>query len=418
MCLVHSGLAPKQLRVKKLAASDPFRAVAYPVRVHAGPCALARLGDEVERTGAKRGFVVCGQSVARHTALLDQVRDALGRKFAGVFDEVEAGSPLTSVEKGVAKAAEAGADLIIAVGGGSAVVTARAIIILLAEEGTAHDLATKYPAGQPPVSPRLTQPKIPNILVLTTPTTAATRAGTAVIDPESGHRLELFDPKTRPGAIFWDSEAMLTAPPRLCVSAAASCYSGVVGGLQAPVRPNPLAEGDLLQGLRLLQDNLPLVETRPEDDAVRINLAAAAFLYNRAGDSGATGGGFGVVSALAHSLDTRYKECGHGAAYAILTAPGMRFNATANASGLARLASIMGVNRDTYDDHTAALAAADEVTGTFLRLGLPARLTEVGVDADGIKKIAQDAMTDYGLHRNVRPVKDASELEEVLNEVY
>jgi len=401
-----------------LAGIDSFRSVNFPVRVHAGPRALANLSDEVDRLGAKRVFVVCGQSVARFTSLLDTVSAALGERLAGVFDEAETGSPLPSVEKGVVQAAEAGADLILAVGGGSAVVTTRAIIILLAENGSAHDLATKYPAGQPPVSPRLMQPKIPNILVLTTPTTAATRAGTAVIAPQSGHRLELFDPKTRPSAIFWDSEAMLTASPHLCISAAASCYSGVIGGLQAPSQPNPLAHADLLQALHLMHENLPLVEARPDDDSVRINLAAAAFLYNRAGDSGATGGGFGVVSALAHSLDTRFKQCSHGAAYSILTAPGMRFNAEANASGLARLASIMGVNRDSYDDHTAALAAADEVTGTFMNLGMPVRLTEVGVDESGIKLIAQDAMTDYGLHRNVRPVENTSELEGLLNEVY
>ncbi len=401
-----------------MAASPSFRAVGYPVRVHAGPRSLDRLSDELDRVGGKRVLAVCGQSVSRQTNLLERVGDALGDRLVGIFDEAETGSPLPSVQKGVTQAAAAGADMIVAVGGGSAVVTARAIIILLAENGDARELATQYPAGQPPVSPRLMQPKIPNILVLTTPTTAATRAGTAVIDPESGHRLEFFDPKTRPSAIFWDSDAMLTASPQLCVSAAASCYSGIIGGLQAPVQANPLAEADLLQALRLMHDNLPLVETRPDDDAVRINLAAAAFLYNRAGDSGATGGGFGVVSALAHSLDTRSKECSHGGAYSILTAPGMRFNATANASGLARLASIMGVNRDSYDDHTAALAAADEVTGNYMRLRLPVRLSEVGVDAAGIKKIAEDAMTDYGLHRNARPVNDASELEEVLNEVY
>ena len=53
-----------------MAAYDSFRAIGYPVRVHAGPDALARLSDEVDRTGAKRGFVVCGQSVARRTGLL------------------------------------------------------------------------------------------------------------------------------------------------------------------------------------------------------------------------------------------------------------------------------------------------------------------------------------------------------------
>ncbi len=397
---------------------NSFRIAGYSIRVHAGDNAIARLSDEADRARAKRAFVVCGQSVAHRTGLLDRVKDALGDRLAGVFDGTQTGSPVPSVEKGAAMAAEAGADLIVAVGGGSAVVTARAIVILLAEGGTAHDHATKYPAGRPPVSPRLMQPKIPNILVLTTPTTAATRAGTAVIDPETGHRLELFDPKTRPSALIWDTGALLTAPPPLCVSAAASCYSGVVGALQASERPNPLAEGDLVQALRLLQENLPLVDPRPEDGEVRLNLSAAAFLYNRAGDSGAGGSAVGVVSALAHSLDTRYPECDHGAAYSICTAPGMRFNRDHNVAGQARLASVMGVRQQSMQDDGAAMAAADAVAQIYEALGMPSRLSQVGVSEEGVKLIAEDTMTDFALHRNVRPVKEVSELEELLREIW
>ena len=160
----------------------PFRHTAYPVRVHAGDNTLTNLKSAVQRTGARRPFVVCGQSIANRTNLLERVAEALGEPPVGVFDGVQTGSPVPAVLEGTRMAREADADLIIAVGGGSAVVTARAIIILLAEEGDPRDLATKYPPGQPPVSPRLMRPKLPNILVLTTPTTAATRAGTAVID--------------------------------------------------------------------------------------------------------------------------------------------------------------------------------------------------------------------------------------------
>lgn len=401
-----------------MTGSGPFRVIGHPVRVHAGLGALDRLADEVERVRAKRALVVCGQSIARRTNLLERVQRSLGKHLVDVFDGVQAGSPLTSVETGLALAAEKSADAIIAVGGGSAVVTARAIIILLAEEGSAQDLATKYPPGLPPVSPRLLRPKIPNILVLTTPTTAATRAGTAVIDPETGHRLELFDPQTRPSAVIWDAEALLTAPSRLCLSAAASCYSSVAGALQAPEKPNPLAQGDLVQALRLLQENMPLVDPSPEDGDVRINLSAAAFLYNRAGDSGAHGNAVGVVSALAHSLDTRYKECDHGAAYSILTAPGMRFNREYNVAGQARLARIMKHEHRWGDDRDAALAAADMVAATYAEVGMPSRLSDVGVDQDDIKIIAQDALTDFGLHRNVRPVQNPAELEALLREVW
>ena len=163
-------------------AAIPFRHRSFPLSIHAGKGALNELRGEVDRTKAKRAFVVCGKSVAHKTDLIVRVTANLGDKFAGVFDGVETSSPLPSVRDGTAAAREAGADLIVAVGGGSAMVTARAIIILLAEKGDIHEICTQYPPGQPPVSPKLMARKIPNILVLTTPSTAMTRGGTAVKD--------------------------------------------------------------------------------------------------------------------------------------------------------------------------------------------------------------------------------------------
>ena len=401
-----------------MASAATFRSVGYPVRVHAGPNAIKRLGEEVDRVRGNRAFVVCGQSVARRTDLLDRVKKSLGERYIGVFDGTETGSPLPSVERATAMADEAGADTIVALGGGSAVVTARAVVILLAEGGKAQDHATKYPLGQPPVSPRLMKPKMPNMLVLTTPTTAANRAGTAVIDSETGHRVEMFDPKTRPAAVFWDTDALATAPAWLSLSAAASCFSGVVGALQSEDGLNPLAEGDMLQALRLLRGNMPLVNSDDYGGQAGPNLCAAAFLYNRATDSGAGGGALGVVSALVHSLDSRYRECSHGAAYSILTAAGMRFNRDYNVAGQDRLASIMGVRLDGMDDRQGADAAAGSVAAIYSDLGMPASLKEVGVAEEGIREIARDSMTDFALTRNVRPVRDAAELEGLLREIW
>jgi alcohol dehydrogenase class IV len=394
-------------------ATDSFRFVGYPVRVHGGPDAISKLAEEADRLRTQRLLVVCGQSVADKTDLVERVKGALGDRVAGVFSGGKTGSPVTSVLEGVAAAREVDADGIIAVGGGSAVVTARGITIVLAEKGTAQELCTQYPEGKPPVSPRLMAPKIPNLIVLTTATTAVTRAGTALIDPESGHRLELFDPKTRPAAVIWDEQALLSAPPWLCLNATASCFTGIASALQHRGL-NPLAESDLLEALRLLLDNLPLVNTQPDDPAVRINLCAAAFLYNRATDAGAGGSALGVVTALVHSLDTRYPECGHGDAYTILTAPGMRFNAESNVAGQANFAQAMGVRNQGMDDSQAGAAAADAIEALFKGLGLPVRLSEVGVPEDGIDQIAEDAMTDFGLHRNVRKIQNVDELKGIL----
>jgi len=188
----------------------------------------------------------------------------------------------------------------------------------------------------------------------------------------------------------------------------------VVGGLQSQII-NPLAEGDLLQALRLLTGNMAMVQREPGDGQVRLNLTAAAFLANRSSDNGAGGGGaMSVVSSLAHSLDTRYPECDHGSAYSILTAPGIRFNRSHNAAGQARLAFLMGLETHGVNPEQSAIAAADAVESAYREAGMPLRLKDVGVTQEGIEQIAEDAMTDFGLHRNVRPVEGKEDLVELL----
>ena len=94
-----------------------------------------------------------GKPLAKRTDLVERVEQSLGDKFVGVYDGVVAGSPLPSVEQGVEMAARTGADLLVALGGGSAVVTTRAIVILLAEGGRVqrprHQVSDGKTAGQP-----------------------------------------------------------------------------------------------------------------------------------------------------------------------------------------------------------------------------------------------------------------------------
>jgi alcohol dehydrogenase class IV len=396
-------------------AVTPFRYRSFPLSIHAGKGALEQLRGEVDRARAKRAFIVCGQSVARKTDLVARVTTNLGDKFAGVFDGVAASSPLPSILEGTAAARQAGADLIVAVGGGSAMVTARAIIILLAEKGDIHEICTQYPPGQAPVSPRLMAPKIPNILVLTTPSTAMTRAGTAVMDTKTRHRLELFDPKTRPAAMIWDDEALLSAPADLYVSTAASALSGILTGAAAP-RSNPVSHGDFLHALRLSLESLPLMRTDPNNTTARINLVAASFLSNRAME-GMRGRAFGIISSLGHVIDTLYENVTHGDSYALATGWGMRFNLEQTSTGLARLAQGLGVG-DGLSEGEAARRAPDFVDDFYRRLGLPVRLREANIPQQDIERIAHDAMGDFYLHQNARKVKEESELVELLTQMW
>ncbi|MFH1517185.1 MAG: iron-containing alcohol dehydrogenase family protein [Pseudomonadota bacterium] len=393
----------------------PFRHRSFPLSIHAGKAALDELRGEVERTRAKRAFVICGKSVSHKTDLIARIKANLGDRFAGVFDGVEASSPLPSVVDGVAAARQAGADLIVAAGGGSAMVTARAIVILLAEKGDVHEICTQYPPGKTPVSPRLMAPKIPIILVVTTPSTAMTRAGTAVMDTETRHRLELFDPKTRPFAMIWDDDSLLTAPADLYLSASASALSGILTGVAAP-RTNPVSHGDMLHALRLCVECLPLMRTDPGNMTARMNLVAASFLSNRAMD-GMSGRGFGIISSLGHVIDTLYPSVTHGDSYSLSTAWGMRFNLEQTSAGLARLAEALGV-ADGLPEKEAAKRATDFVENFYRSLGMPVRLRDASIPQQDIERIAHDAMEDFYLHQNARKVKDQSELVDLLNKMW
>jgi alcohol dehydrogenase class IV len=170
--------------------SQNFRAVSYPWRLHVGVNALDHLADEVRRTRAQRAFVVCGQTVAHKTNLLQRVKDQLGSLYAGAFDAMDKDSSWPAVQHSIDAARAVGADLLIAIGGGSVIVGTRAVAILLAEKGDPYTLMTQYPAGQPAVSPRLMAPKPPIINIVTTPTTAMNRAGTGLKNDQLDHRME------------------------------------------------------------------------------------------------------------------------------------------------------------------------------------------------------------------------------------
>ena len=393
---------------------NTFRYRGSDVRLYAGRDALDNLKSEAERAKAAKVFVVCVPEVARGSDLLARIGQALGERYAGAFDGVQASSPLPSVLAGARAARQAGADMLVALGGGSAVVTARAISIILAEGEDVHALCTQYPPGKQPVSPRLAKSKLPIVNALTTPTTAMNRAGAAVLDPGSSHRLELFDPKTRPVAIILDAQALLTAPVSLARGTGVASLADAIMSVAA-MPPNPLGDGDAAQALRLAWDNLPRLVREPDNADARVLLATAAFLCNRSEDAQGGGSGqFGVVRSLAHCLASRHPRVGHGGAYAIVTVPCLRFNLAETVAGQARLAEALGARTKGMSDEGAALAAHAAIEGLLRGVGMPLRLSEVGVPREACDAVAADAMTDFFLFRNARKIRDAGELAEVL----
>ncbi|MFD7776505.1 iron-containing alcohol dehydrogenase family protein [Streptomyces sp. NPDC059753] len=360
-----------------------LRHVSPAFRTFCGEDALAALPCELDRLHARRAVIVCGPSMVKQTDALGRVQQALGAHLVGQFDGVAEHSPVPVVQQARQFLDEHDADAVIAVGGGSAAVTARAASILLAERRDIRELCTRRDGDGKLVSPRLTAPKLPQWVVPSTPTTAYAKAGSAVRDPQTGERLALFDPKTRAQGVVFDPAMALTAPPRLVWSAALNVFAMAVEGLQSPLG-DPLADAQLAHALRAVVTWLPQLRTDPEGARPRLHLMLAALMSGRGSDH--TGGG--LAQALSHAVGPR-SSAANGVVEALLLPHVIRFNAVAIGHRIVQLAEILGLR-----DHTA-----DAVIGKIQRqlevFDVPSRLRDVGLSQTHLVEVADHALDDW-----------------------
>ena len=375
-----------------------FQHITPPLRLFSGPESLGQLGRELERLNSRRALIFCGASIAREGSPLHLVRSALGDRCAGVFAGVRAHSPLPAVEAAARELQRLEADAVIAVGGGSAIVTARAASILVAENGDARSLSTFRDASGELRSPKLLAPKLPQLIVPTTPTTATAKAGSAVFDPAAGERLALFDPKTRAQSIFIHPDLVKSAPRRLVVSASLNTLALASEGLMSRAG-DPISDALLMHALRLLA--LHLGGEDLDDPLGRGEMVLAAVMCGQGTDHT----GAGITTVLGHAIGARF-HVENGVANAIVLPHALRFNGEAARAGLRKIAAAFG-----SEPHVALGAILD-------RLEVPRRLRDVGVPREALSGIAASAMGDWFLRGNPRPVHSATELQAVLEDAW
>jgi alcohol dehydrogenase class IV len=383
-----------------------FQYISSPLRLFHGPASLENLGRELDRVKSKRAVIVCGPSMARHDALLDHVCGAMGDRYAGLVAQVRAHSPVPAVEAAADALKQMQADAVVAVGGGSAIVTARAASILAAEGRDVRALCTTRDQKGGLMSPKLLAPKLPQFIIPTTPTTAAVKAGSAVFDPVRGERLALFDPKTRAHSVFIDPRMLLSAPRGLLVSAALNTFVTAIEGLMSRIG-NPLADAQLMHAVRLLGKHLAEPVGR-DDAAVRGEMALAAVLCGQGTDNT----GAGMTTVLGHAIGARH-AMENGTANAIVLAHVMRFNAEHASTGLAKVAAALSLAPGD-----ALSAVANAVRAIFAALGVPSRLRDAGIPADALAAIAELGMGDWFLSGNPRLVSNPGELQTVLEQAW
>ena len=378
-----------------------IRHVAPAFRTFCGEGALESLPRELARVGARRAAIICIPAVAAHAEAMGRVHEVLGERFVGQFDGVEEHSPLPSVERARDFLAAHEADAVIAIGGGSSVVTARAATILLGEGKGVRDLCTRREGGRL-VSPRLAAPKLPQWVVPSSPTTAYAKAGAAVRDPETEERLALYDPKARAQGVVLDPQMALTAPPRLSWSAALNIFSMAVEGLQSR-RVDPLADAQLAHAVRTVVRWLPRVAKDPELAAPRLQLMLAAIMSGQGSDH--TGGG--LAQALSHAIGPR-SSAPNGVVEALLLPHAMRFNASVVPGRIEALGEYLGL---TDADPEAVVAEVERLLDVF---EAPRRLQDIGVEQTALGDAVSHAMDDWAITAGPRPPEER-DVRELIN---
>ena len=375
-------------------------------RVVYGKPTGAALRAEAERLGAKRVFITTTKSVAQSALLADVIRD-LGDRYAGVYAGITAHSPRPCVIEGAALAREAKADLIVAVGGGSAIDATKAILIALWQNATRVEDLDLYRAGKPkegaaPPAEAI-RPPAEAIRMLAVPTTlsaAEFNAFAGITDPRYGIKESFGHRLVVPRVIVLDPAATLATPMDLMLSTGLKAVDHAVERLCSQ-QANPFAIGTSTEALRLLSRALPGHKAKPEDMETRLNLQFGMWLSIGAGTSGV---GVGASHGIGHVLGA---ACGvpHGHTSCVMLPSVLRWNLTANAERQKRVSEAFG---------KPEVAAADSVAGLVKSLGLPGRLAEVGVARDRFREIAEKSMHDRAVLNNPRPIKGPAEVMEIL----
>jgi len=373
-----------------------------PTKVIFGEGSVCELPMEVKALGNK-AFLVTDPGLIE-TGLVDQVKATLGDLLAGVFADVPQDSGMTVVDKGAERALAAGADVLVSLGGGSVIDTAKGMCIVMKEGGSLKDFQGMQ---------MLTRPQTPHVAI---PTTAGTgsevTSGAVVMDPEQGQKIFIFEYFNTPRTAILDPRMTLKLPAGLTASTGMDAMTHAVESYVAQAR-NPISDAAALHAIKLIVKYLPAAVENGANLLARGQMQIAALLAGWAFSNAMVG----LVHAMAHSLGAICR-IPHGLANSILLPHVMRYNLSEIPELTADIAEAMGVAIQDMDTLSAAQAAVDAMQAFAKSIGLDQRLRDLGVDANLLKDCAELSMSDGSIVYNPKIVTDAEEVLAVYRKAY
>jgi alcohol dehydrogenase class IV len=373
-------------------------------RVVLGKRVAEALPEEVERLGASRVFLLVSRSLNRNTDEIEPVRKALGARLAGVYDGMPPHAPRSAVIAAAAEAREAGADLIVGIGGGS-IIDAAKIVALCIE----HDLRTPESmepfhiyvneAGQV-VKPTFRAPSIRVVNVPTTLSGGEFNALSGATDEVIKHKQGYEHPMMAPVSVILDPALGLHTPEWLWLSTGVRSVDHALETLGS-FESNDFSDGMADCALRLLIEGLPRVKANPHDLEARLKCQIGVW-QSMIPIIGGTP--MGASHAIGHILGGTC-DVPHGHCSCVMAPYVLAFNEPVNGERQRRISACFGQPGKP----------ASELVDAFIRgLGMPRRLSEVGVGAERLQQVAEYTMLDLWARTNPRTIAGPDDVMQIL----
>ena len=363
--------------------------------------AVNEIVAEVKSRGFKKALIVTDADLMKF-GVVKKVTNILDRNdFAyEIFDKVKANPSVAVVQAGVDAFKKAGADYMIAIGGGSPQDTAKGIGIIINNPEFSDVVSLE---GVAPTKNK----SVPVIAVATTAGTAAeTTINYVITDEEKRRKFVCVDPHDIPVVAIVDPDMMSSMPKGLTAATGMDALTHAIEGYTT-LAAWELADTLNLKAIELIAKNLRKAVANDPDG--REGMALGQYVTGMAFSNV----GLGVVHGMAHPLSAFY-DTPHGVANAVLLPYVMAFNAPYTGEKFREIARAMGVKGvDEMSEKEYRKAAIDAVKQLSMDVGIPQTLKEIGVKKEDLDALADAAMADVCTGGNPRPCK-----KELVLEVY
>ncbi|MGG5373322.1 lactaldehyde reductase [Enterococcus sp. AZ196] len=365
-----------------------------------GKGAIKHIIDELQQRGYEKIAVVTDKALidlgvaTKVTRLLEEARvDYV------IYDDIVPNPTIENVKAGVEFVKRSAAECMIAIGGGSPIDTAKAIGIILTNPEFSDVVSLEGEA----------KTKNPSLPIFAVPTTSGTAAEVTInyviTDKENQRKFVCVDPHDIPIVAFVDSDMMMGMPKSLC---AATGMDAMTHAIEGYITKGAWEMTDMMHLKAIEIIGRSLRDSVAGNQLGRENMALGQYIAGM----GFSNVGLGLVHGMAHPLSAWY-NIPHGVACASLLPTIMRFNKEHTGEKYRAIAVVLGIEgADTMDLETVRNAACDAVDTLSKDVGIPSTISELGVKAEDLPKIAEDAFKDVCSPGNPREalVKEIIEL--------